>query len=229
MSLFTKLFGLGENDQYNEGIEYYNRGDYDNAVVKFEAVIATIKDKSDPYYQLGLFYAAETHAHLGFAFYKKGDLDRAEEQFVRAVKENTRYPDLHYHLGVIYEKKNLHDKAIESLNKAVEINPEYMEAYCHLAVALSEAGRSDEAAKAFEKATRFGLSLPTPDTMHLSEICEKALQPPYDELMGATIAREEFRVLINDSITSHNAGRMEEAIKGFEEAVKLKPHYPDIR
>ncbi|MCK4510160.1 hypothetical protein KAW64_00385, partial [bacterium] len=94
MSLFTKLFGLGENDQYNEGIEHYNRGEYDKAVVKFEAVISTIKDKSDPYYQLGLFYAAETHAHLGFAFYKQGDLDSAEEQFVRAVGENTRYPDL---------------------------------------------------------------------------------------------------------------------------------------
>ena len=60
--------------------------------MKFEAVIATIKDKSDPYYQLGLFYAAETHAHLGFSFYKQGDLDRAEEQFVKAVEENDPLP-----------------------------------------------------------------------------------------------------------------------------------------
>ncbi|MCK4409463.1 MAG: tetratricopeptide repeat protein, partial [Candidatus Eisenbacteria sp.] len=229
MSLFTKLFGLGENDQYNEGIEHYNRGEYDKAVVKFEAVISTIQDTSDPYYQLGRFYAAETHAHLGFAFYKQGDLDRAEEQFVTAVGENTRYPDLHYHLGAIYEKRGLHDKAIESLTRAIRINPEYMEAYCQLAIALSEAGRSDEAEKAFEKATKFGLSLPMPDAMHLSEICEKVLRPPYEELMGATIAREEFRTLINDCITAHNAGRMEEAIKGFEEAVRLRPQYPDIR
>ncbi|MEA3408876.1 MAG: tetratricopeptide repeat protein, partial [Candidatus Eisenbacteria bacterium] len=214
MSLFTKLFGLGENDQYNAGIEHYNRGEYDLAVDKFEAVIATITDKSDPYYQLGLFYAAETHAHLGFAFYKQGDLDGAEAQFARAVGENTRYPDLHYHLGVIYEKKGLHDKAITSLTRAVEINPEYMEAYCQLAIALSEAGRSDEAAKAFEKATRFGLSLPMPDSMHLSEICERFLRPPYDELMGATLAREEFRVLINDSIIAHNEGRTEDATRG---------------
>ena len=66
MSLFTKLFGLGESDHYNKGIEHYNRGEYDKAVVEFEQVIATIKNKSDPYYQLGVFYAAETHAHLGF-------------------------------------------------------------------------------------------------------------------------------------------------------------------
>ncbi len=70
MSLFTKLFGLGESDHYNKGIEYYNRGEYDRAVVEFEKVIATITDTSDPYYQLGMFYAAETHAHLGFSFYK---------------------------------------------------------------------------------------------------------------------------------------------------------------
>ena len=67
-----------------------------------------------------------------------------------------------------------------------------MEAYCQLAIALSEAGRADEATKAFEKATKFGLSLPMPDTLHVSEVCEKALQAPYEELMGATVAREEF-------------------------------------
>ena len=81
MSLFTKLFGLGESDHYNTGIEFYNRGEYDKAVVEFEEVISTIKDPSDPYYQLGVFYAAETHAHLGFAYHKSGDLARAEEEF----------------------------------------------------------------------------------------------------------------------------------------------------
>ncbi|MBN2566431.1 MAG: tetratricopeptide repeat protein, partial [Candidatus Eisenbacteria bacterium] len=229
MSLFTKLFGLGDNDHYNKGIEHYNRGEYDKAVVEFENVISTIRDRSDPYYQLGMFYAAETHAHLGFAFYKQGDLDRAEAEFRKAVQENTRYPDLHYHLGVIYERQGLHEKAAESLLRAIEINPEYMEAYCQLAIAFSEQGKSAEAAEAFEKATRFGLTLPTPEAMKTPGACERLLTPPYEELRGATIAREEFRNLINDAITAYNAGRTDEAIRGFEEAVALKPQYPDIR
>jgi len=62
-----------------------------------------------------------------------------------------------------------------------------------------------------------------------SQVTEKVLQPPYAELTGATMAREEFRQLINESITAYNAGRMEEAVRGFEEAVRLKPQYPDIR
>ncbi len=107
MSLFTKLFGLGESDHYNKGIEHYNRGDYDNAVVEFERVIAETTNKSDPYYQLGMFYAAETHAHLGFAFYRQGNLEEAEKQFRKAVEENNRYPDLHYHLGMIRACKSV--------------------------------------------------------------------------------------------------------------------------
>ena len=178
MSLFTKLFGLGDSDHYNKGIEYYNRGEYDKAVVEFEEVVATITDTSDPYYQLGMFYAAETHAHLGFAFYQQGNLTRAEEQFRSAIDENARYPDLHYHLGVICEKQGRHDEAIEALQSAVTINPEYMEAYCQLAIALSESGRSDEAVKAFEKATKFGLSVPMPDTPHIAEARDRYLKPP---------------------------------------------------
>ena len=48
MSLFTKLFGLGESDHYNKGIEYYNSGEYDKAVVEFEEVIRTIDELDTP-------------------------------------------------------------------------------------------------------------------------------------------------------------------------------------
>jgi len=229
MSLFTKLFGLGESDHYNKGIEYYNRGEYDKAVVEFEAVIATIRNKSDPYYQLGMFYAAETHAHMGFAFYKTGDLARAEEEFRRAIEENPRYPDLHYHLGVIYEKQGRLDQAVECLTHAVQINPDYMEAYCYLAIALSEAGKHEQAAKAFEDATRHGLALPLPDTHRLADACVRYLHPPYEELRGAAVGKEDFRELVNAAITSYNNGDVARAAAGFEEAVRLKPEYPDIR
>jgi len=229
MSLFTKLFGLGESDHYNKGIEYYNRGEYDKAVVEFEQVIATIKNKSDPYYQLGVFYAAETHAHMGFAFYKTSDLARAEEQFRKAIEENPRYPDLHYRLGVIYEKQGRLAEAIESLTGAVTINPEYMEAYCYLAIALNEAGRHEEAANAFEQAAKHGLQVPLPEKLRISDVSDRYLQPPYDELRGAALGKEEFRDLVNEAITAYNDGRTEQAIEGFTKAVQIRPGYPDIR
>ncbi len=229
MSLFTKLFGLGDSDHYNKGIEYYNRGEYDKAVVEFETAIASNTNKSDPYYQLGMFYAAETHAHLGFSFYKTGDLERAEEQFKKAVEENARYPDLHYHLGVISEKRGQHEQAIGSLEKAIEINPEYMEAYCYLAIALSEIGRRDEAMKAFEKATRFGLAVPIPEPPRLAEVSERFLRPPYDELKDAMSTKEDFRTLVNEAVTAHNVGESEKAINQLRDAVALRPQYPDLR
>jgi len=144
MSLWGRIFGLEKNQEYELGIQYFNEGKYELAVSELEKVIENV-GHSDPVYALGMFYAAESHAHLGMAKYHAGDLDGALEHFDKAVAENPTYPDLFYRMGVIYHDRGDVDKAVEMLRKAIGLNTGYFEAVCYLGMLLYEKDEREEA------------------------------------------------------------------------------------
>ncbi len=59
MKLFGKILARQGNEHYNTGIAFFNNGQYADAVAEFEKAIESISSKKDPYYNLGLFYAAD--------------------------------------------------------------------------------------------------------------------------------------------------------------------------
>ncbi|RKY05682.1 hypothetical protein DRP77_00195, partial [Candidatus Poribacteria bacterium] len=62
---------------------------------------------------------------LGWAYYKRGDIDRALENILQAVKLGTNEADVYYHLGLVYMKKGMRGKAREAFRKALELNPKF--------------------------------------------------------------------------------------------------------
>ena len=66
MSLWGRIFGINKNPEYELGIKLYNEGKYELAVAELEKAIQKA-GKADPFYALGMFYAAESHAHIGTA------------------------------------------------------------------------------------------------------------------------------------------------------------------
>ncbi len=57
---------------------------------------------------------AQLWISLGFAYRKSGDIDHAENAFLRAARLNPRDAESNYMLGLIYEKKHLKLKAEEA-------------------------------------------------------------------------------------------------------------------
>ncbi|MCK4350616.1 MAG: tetratricopeptide repeat protein, partial [Candidatus Krumholzibacteria bacterium] len=168
MSLWGRIFGLEKIHEYELGIQYFNEGNFELAVRELEKVIETVVH-SDPVYALGMFYAAEAHAHLGMAKYHAGDLDGALEHFGKAVVENPTYPDLFYRMGVIYHGRGDVDQAVEMLQKAIGLNAGYFEAVCYLGMLLYEKGEREEADELFARALNIGANTPSPISKFLSE------------------------------------------------------------
>jgi cytochrome c-type biogenesis protein CcmH/NrfG len=54
----------------------------------------------------------ELWLHLGFAYRKMGEIDKAQTAFEKAAALDSRNPDALYMLGLIYEKKNMKQDAI---------------------------------------------------------------------------------------------------------------------
>lgn len=61
---------------------------------------------------------------LGLLYYQNNDLDRAREEFQRAVSLNANYSNARYFLGLIYDRQGNREKAMEEFEKVAAFNPD---------------------------------------------------------------------------------------------------------
>jgi tetratricopeptide (TPR) repeat protein len=230
MSLWGRIFGLEKNHEYELGIQYFNEGKYELAAVELEKAIGHL-GHSDPEYALGMFYAAESHAHLGSAKYHAEDLEGALEHFTKAARENPTYPDLFYRMGVIHHRKGDEEQAVEMLRKAIGLNSSYFEAVCYLGVMLYERGEREEADELFERAVRIGAQTPSPISKFLSDhLAGKETDiPPLAAIRELISNDTDFEDTLKEGIEAFNTGSYGIAVGAFEKAVGIHPDYPDVR
>jgi tetratricopeptide (TPR) repeat protein len=229
MSLFGRLFGLWGSARYNKGIEYFNQHRYDEAIIEFEAILASAKDRSDPVAQLARFYAAETHANLGLIRMRKGEYELAKREFEKAVKENPHYPDLQYYLGVAYERLGEFDKSISTLQKAIDINPDYVEARCYLVICLEEKGEHSRAREELLKAEDIGLPIEGIKEAIDRVRADQTAKIPFELLRAFADRKKEFPEMVERGLMHLASGEYAKAISVLEQAVRVEPTYPDVR
>lgn len=230
MSFWGKIFGVQKNPGYELGIRYFNEGRYDLAVEQLENAISTL-GPGDPTYALGMFYAAESHVHLGTARFHAGDLDGAYGHFSVAVRENPTYPDLYYRMGVILHRRGELDESVGMLRRAIGLNGKYFEATCYLGIVLYEKGDREDADRVFARALELGAENPGPISKFLSDhIAGRETEiPPLAELCGMIYTDTDFDALMREGIEAFNTGRYEHAAICFNDALALHPDYADVR
>jgi tetratricopeptide (TPR) repeat protein len=231
LSVWGKIFGHEKRDQdYQRGIKYYNEGKYEQAVEELEKVVADV-DRSNPSYALGMFYAAESHVHLGNAKFYSGDYQGALEHFMRALEENPTYPDIYYRIGVIYHRLDKTEKAEEYLDKAIKLNDRYFEAICYRGMIFYEKGEKEKAQSLFQKALSISREMPTPISKYLSTHLDsrKTDIPPLKELKQVISTDSDFNIYVKNGVSAFNTSDYDRAIESFYKARDLHPEYADIR
>ena len=142
----------------------------------------------------------------GVAASKSGNLDEAIAKFSRAAELSPTCGDCHYNLGYAYSQKKDYEKAEASYKKAIEIKADYAEAYNGLANIYNTQRKFDEAAAASAKA---------------SELSAGA---------GGTASAGgggNANALYNQGVILWNGGKIPEAKKQFEAAVKADPNHAE--
>ncbi|MBW7992521.1 MAG: tetratricopeptide repeat protein [Planctomycetes bacterium] len=143
MGLYEKLFGLGPKsaeDYYNQGTEYADKGQYDQAISEFTKAI-----EIDPMY-------APAYHNRGFTYADQHQYDKAITDLTKAIEINPKNAAAYYGLGQAYCKKGQYDQAISEFTKAIEINPKDAEAYNNRGCAYDYKGQYDQAIADFTKA-----------------------------------------------------------------------------
>ena len=123
----------------NLGVAYAEIEDWDNAVASFQSAL------ENPVYRT----PARAYSNMGYALYKKGEFEKAEDSLKEALLRNPISPRTLYLLGLVYTELDDNYEAIENFSNAVGILPDYLDAHWELANAYLRTGDSDSALKHF--------------------------------------------------------------------------------
>lgn len=128
------LIGCSQN-LYLEGQQLADKGEYDRAIELYYDQI-----KADP-------KNAAAWREIGVAYYKKGDMAKAEEGLKQAIAINADARSNLY-LGLVYEKQEKLSPAIDAYRAAMSLKPEggiRRAVQAHLDLLISKRVRSDAA------------------------------------------------------------------------------------
>jgi tetratricopeptide (TPR) repeat protein len=88
---------------------------------------------------------AEGHFKKGFDYQNQGDLDKALEEYNKALELNPNYVQVYTNLGTVYLGKEDYDRAIQHFKKSLELNYLDKKAHYNIGVAYLYKGEAEKA------------------------------------------------------------------------------------
>jgi len=146
---------------------------------------------------------------LGREHYAKREFEKAEQMLRMVLEEEDRYADVHDMLGVIAHSRGNFLVAERHFERALELNPAYTEAALNLAVTYNDRGKYEKAREVYSR-IKVG---PAGTANGLDPFARGKLAN-----MHADIAQ-----------AYHDAGLAREAIREYEKATSLCPHFADLQ
>lgn len=131
---------INDDAEYEEGINYISRGDYNKALNKLYPLLQRHNDNWNLFYMAGL-------AHKGLRDYEK-----AIENFIEAVNLGGEHPDLYNELGICLFGVGNINEAIDILTKGIELYKENYRLIYNRGLIYMQLGLYDNAIKDIEKA-----------------------------------------------------------------------------
>lgn len=98
--------------------------------------------------------SALSHYIMGVMYEDLGDIDKAIDEYKKALKADSKSSLLHLNLASSYIKKNDFPRAIEELRAAAELDPEAIEPHAILAILYSSQDKLDMASAEYELALK---------------------------------------------------------------------------
>jgi len=100
-----------DKDLIEQGIKYYNFGQYDAALAAFQKAV-----ESDP-------KSVQARLYLAWVYEKKGEKEKAIGEYEKITELDPNHLDAHYQLGVYYDSVGRKAEAIKEYEKVISLRP----------------------------------------------------------------------------------------------------------
>ena len=221
---FAQLYGhnkprstLFPEDYLRYAFKAEERGDFDDAICYYSNVIELNST--------GSHFTFRAYSGRGVAYSKQGKLDKAIEDYTKAIGIEP-YSFLDYHnRGVAYHKQGKLDKAMEDFNKAIELKSNYDLAYNNRGGTYYEQGKLDKAIEDFTRAIELD---PNNDQAYYNRgvvyykqgKLDKAIE---DYTKAIELNPDNAEAYNNRGEAYYKQGKLDKAIEDYTKAIELNP------
>ena len=217
--LFQKIATQGPKSVYGRFAKGWLAESRNEPKVALEEYTAAIKLKPS---------FAEAFCARGILLYNQGLVQEGGNDLLHAIDLNPRLAEARDAVGVILDQQNRFEEAVREYQKAIALRPRFAMAHYNLGVAYAHEGQDDLALEAFKKAV-----LIKPDLaigyFNIGKIYYNR------EEWDKSIAAFEKAIEANPkmaaayyglAVVNEEAGRKAEAIKHYQEFLKLAGDHP---
>ena len=213
----------------NRGLEYFDKGYYDQAISDYSASVALDPKNADVYNNRGNAYQAKRdyasaigdfdmaislnprHAlaynNRGIAHSNRGEFDRAIASYDEAIGLDLYYAGAYNNRGYAYARKGAYDRAVEDFSRAISINPGDALAYRNRARVYQNQGRYELAIADYRHALELRPSESAAQGLKVSEALLAAKAKEIEE--GPVPEPATFRQMPNTDLTGSLIGEVE--------------------
>ena len=164
---------LDEDKDFQEGLNFFKKGLYKEALECFAKVVARYPEGAEAHYNLGVselragktdeaiadlektvqlkLDLTEAYFALGECYFNKGEGDKAIQTFSRTLEIKGENAKSYYNMGIVYYKLNKVDEAIGSFEKAIDLDPTFSSAYYQAGIANIKKGDLKKALQYLEQ------------------------------------------------------------------------------
>lgn len=161
----------------NDGILFFNRGDYPSALLIFNQLLQDQPSLYEAHYNVGITLEklnqlieardelltaisidnniAEAHSHLSFVYFRLKQFSEAERSLKKAIQIDSENAEYHFMLGQLYYLRNQLELSNREYQEAIRLDPENRDAFIHLGNNFFKMERWEEAKKEYEKVLVF--------------------------------------------------------------------------
>lgn len=229
MTFIHRWFGFGRNEDYDNGIRYFENGQYEEAVGSFERCLKTLRDTATV--RLASQYLTESLLKLGQSAIHAREFGIAVRHLERAAQIQPSYADVHFQLSLAYQGLEEIQLQKAALQSALRRNPNYARAVLYDGILTYEEGSMAEGLARIEHALELDPGLR--NDRHLMAV-------QYHDAGNPDRAASLWRSL--DSLDRADAlehtrlgdafareSRWAEAAEEYRKALEIEPEFADIR
>jgi Tfp pilus assembly protein PilF len=229
MAIATKWFGFGRDSNYDLGLQAYDRGEFERAAELFTSCLDSTSDPAT--LRLARFYLVESHIRMGETALQAGNAALATAALACALDLEPSYADVHFRLALAWGAAGDEAKEREHVEAALALNPNFAEAVFCFGVLEIENERPEAGWAHIDRALAIE---PVLDGIHLAAArkrfaagdVERACQGLRRQI-GVRRDNANAHAEAADSLVHER--KFKEAAFEYEAAIRLAPHYPDVR